>query len=238
MPRIAFTALDRDWTALVRSDDATAALDRWHDDVRLRAASLDELLDRIWAAPMMEADATCAALARRAADDATAARTLLQALRPGLRTLGRRLALGAAFDDVDHEVIALAWERIRTYPYDRRPRKIAPNVLLDVRKRYLQRIRAEQPDVGLDEISPRLQPATPSAEDDALDSEIPSLQRAYGTLAMAVAAGAISDTAANIIWQTRIVGASDPDVASELGLRLRTMQRRRQRAERQLAAAC
>ena len=45
-----------------------------------------------------------AELARRAPDDHVAARVLLQILRPGLRNLGRRLAMGASFTDVDHEI--------------------------------------------------------------------------------------------------------------------------------------
>ena len=238
MPRPAFDNLNRDWNALTTSPAAAAALRRWHDDPDLNAESLDDLLERIWEAPMLDADRMCAALARRASDDTVAARVLLQALRPGLRTLGRRLALGAAFDDVDHEVIALAWERIRTYPYDRRPRKIAPNVLLDVRKRYLQHLREDRGDIGLDELPPHLQPSAPSAEHEALDTELPSLRRAHATLTDAVAIGTITGTAAQVIWRARVVGVSDADLAGDLGLELRTLQRRRQRAERQLAAAC
>lgn len=238
MSRPAFDALDRDWSRLNLSPDGRRALGRWRSDPDLRADTLDELVGRIWALPMLDADRTCARLAARAADDTVAARVLLQALRPGLRALGRQLAFGAAFDDVDHELLALAWELIRTYPIDRRPAKIAPNVLLDVRKRYVQAVREGQHTAAaLEELPVRLQPTSPSAEHDALEAEAPSLRRANAVLRNAVDGGSISATAADIVWRTRVIGVSDSDAADDLGLRLRTLQRRRQRAERRLAAA-
>ena len=132
MCRPAFDALDRDWTILVRSPEAGAALERWRDAPALVATDLDTLVARIWAATKTDADRACAALAERAPADATAARVLLQLLRPGLRNLGRRLALGGSFDDVDQDLLAIAWERIRTYPIDRRPAAISANILLDL----------------------------------------------------------------------------------------------------------
>jgi len=90
MCRPAFDALDRDWSTVARSTAASAALARWQPEPALAAADLDELVTNLWAASKADADATLAALAGRASTDTTAARVLLQALRPGLRTLGRR----------------------------------------------------------------------------------------------------------------------------------------------------
>jgi hypothetical protein len=115
MCRPAFDALDRSWTTLVRSPEASAALDRRRIASELAASDPDALVQRVWSSSRAIADRACAALAERAPDDPVAARTLLQVLRPGLRNLGRRLALGGSFDDVDHELLAVAWERIRTY---------------------------------------------------------------------------------------------------------------------------
>jgi hypothetical protein len=101
MCRPAFDALDREWAALVRSPDAAAALRRWSSAPELAAPDLDTLVAAVWRASKQDADRACAQLAGRAPSDKIAARVLLQVLRPGLRSLGRRLALGGSFDDVD-----------------------------------------------------------------------------------------------------------------------------------------
>ena len=236
MCRPVFDALDRSWATLVHSAEAAAALDRWSAEPALAAPALDALVDRIWAAAKPDADRAHAALAARAPVDETAARVLLQVLRPGLRNLGRRLALGGSFDDVDHELLALAWERIRTYPIERRPVSIAANVLLDVRKRYVRDV-LDPERLRLEHIRDDLWPTAPSAEHEALDSVVPSLRRAHACLVEAVNRRTITATTAVVIWRTRVQQDDDGDVAADLGVGVRTLQRRRQRAERQLAAA-
>ena len=236
MCRPAFDALDRSWATLVHSPEAAAALDRWADEPALAAADLDTLVGRIWAATKPEADRAHAALAARAPADPTAARVLLQVLRPGLRNLGRRLALGGSFDDVDHELLAHAWERIRTYPIDRRPASIAANVLLDVRKRFVRDI-LEPERLRLDFVRDDLWPTSPSAEHEALETYEPSLRRAHAHLVAAVQRGTISRASAAVVWRTRVQQDDDAEVAADLGVNVRTMQRRRQRAEREMARA-
>jgi hypothetical protein len=238
MSRPAFDALDRTWTGIATSPEAAAALERWGPDPALAAPDLDALIDRVWTAGKADADRTHAALAARAPSDAVAARVLLQILRPGLRNLGRRLALGASFDDVDHELLALAWEQIRTYRIDRRPKAVAANILLDVRKRYVRAVLGPARLVALDDVAEARRPVTPSAEYEALDAEAPSLRRAHARLAAAVDQGAITATSAVVVWRTRVQQDDDAEVAADLGVDVRTLQRRRQRAERQLAAAC
>ena len=188
MCRLVFDALDRSWATLVHSPEAAAALDRWSAEPVLASPDLDALVEGIWAATKADADRAHAALAARAPVDETAARVLLQALRPGLRNLGRRLALGGSFDDVDHELLALAWERIRTYPIDRRPAAIAANVLLDVRKRYVRDV-LEPERLRLDFVRDDLWPSTPSAEHEAVEAFEPSLRRAHAHLVAAVDRG-------------------------------------------------
>lgn len=159
-----------------RAHAATAALERWKPEPALAASNLDELVARVWAASKADANATLAALAAlaaRASTDATAARVLLQTLRPGLRTLGRRLALGSSFDNVDHDLLALAWEQIRTYPIDRRPSAIAANILLDIRKRYVQNVIAET-SASLADLSDDRTPTSPSAEHETPSTAAPS----------------------------------------------------------------
>ena len=237
MCRPAFDALDRSWATLVHSPEAAAALDRWAPEPLLAAPDLDVLVERIWAATKADADQAHAALAARAPTDAHAARVLLQVLRPGLRNLGRRLALGGSFEDVDHELLALAWERIRTYRIDRRPTVIAGNILLDVRKAYLRGVADRQRVVPLGTVPEGRLPPAPSAEHDALDAHGPSLRRAHARLVSAVDRGAISPVSATVVWRTRVQEHDDAEVAADLGVNVRTLQRRRQRAERQLAEA-
>jgi DNA-directed RNA polymerase specialized sigma24 family protein len=236
MCRPVFDALDRSWATLVHSPEGAAAVDRWSAEPALAAPDLDALVDRIWAAAKPDADRAHAALAARAAVDDTAARVLLQVLRPGLRNLGRRLALGGTFDDVDHEIVALAWERIRTYPIDRRPAAIAANVLLDVRKRYIRDV-LDPERLRLELFRDNLEPTTPSAEQEALEAFGPSLRQAHAQLAAAVDRGTISRASASVVWRTRVQQDDDAEVAADIGVNVRTLQRRRQRAERQLAAA-
>jgi hypothetical protein len=172
MCRPAFDALDRSWANLARSGEAAAALARWQPDAVLAVADLDELVAGVWAASKPHADRVHAALAALAPNDTTAARVLLQMLRPGLRSLGRRLAFGGSFDDVDCDVLALAWEQIRTYRTDHRPASIAANILLDVRKRYVRSmLEARRDVVNLDEVPNGRRPAAPSAEDDAMNAD-------------------------------------------------------------------
>jgi hypothetical protein len=239
MSRSAFDALDRTWTRIATSPEAAAALERWGPDPALAAPNLDALIDRVWTAGKADADRTHAALAARAPSDAVAARVLLQILRPGLRNLGRRLALGASFDDVDYELLALAWEQIRTYRIDRRPTAVAANILLDVRKRYVRAVVGPAARLdALDDVAEARRPVTPSAEYEALDAEAPSLRRAHARLAAAVDRGAITATSAVVVWRTRVQQDDEVEVAADLGVDVRTLQRRRQRAERRLAAAC
>ena len=166
--------------------------------------------------------------------DAVAARVLLQVLRPGLRSLGRRLALGGSFDDVDQELLAITWERIRTYPFDRRPSSIAAYILLDARKMYVRSVAG--PETRLLSLDDR--PASrASAEHEALDAHGPSLRRAHARLTAAIDRGAITPASAFVVWRTRVQEDDEGDVAADLGVGVRTLQRRRQRAERELAKA-
>ncbi|MBI2709723.1 MAG: hypothetical protein HYX34_08495 [Actinobacteria bacterium] len=236
MSRSVFDALDRTWARVASSPDAAVALERWRTDPALDAPDLDTLVDRVWSAGKADADRAHAALAARAPSDPVAARVLLQVLRPGLRSLGRRLALGGAFEDVDHDLLALAWERIRTYRVDRRPTAVAANILLDVRKHYVRTV-VEPDRIRLEHIPAEMWPSAPSAEHEALDAFGPSLRRAHERLATAVDRGKITATSAAVVWRTRVQQHDDAEVAAELGVDVRTLQRRRQRAERQLAKA-
>lgn len=188
------TKLDREWDAIKASPASRAALLRWGQ----REPALDELndlghlLDKRTSPE--EAPAILSALARLAAHDELAARTLLQALVPGLL----RLASTVCRDDPTsfEELVAFAWERIRTYPQSRSG-SVAANVLWDVRKAYRRHRAIEAPRSDCDE--PENLAAGPSAEETALAG-----LAVDDLLAVARESGVISPAALALILRTRV----------------------------------
>lgn len=237
MCRSAFDALDRDWATFIRSRVAVAALQLWSADSELVASGLEELVTRIWAAPSSDADRRCAVLARRARSDVVAARVLLHVLRPGLRNLGRRLVLGAA----STMSTGNCWPSpgsgsgpIRSsggrHPSRRRSSSTCAS---STSAAWL----VPRPGWCRSTISPaRRSPTAPSAEHEAIDAHEPNLRRAHARLSDAVDRGAITSVSAIVVWRTRVQEVDDAAVAAELGVGLRSLQRRRQQAECQVAA--
>ncbi len=216
------TRLDREWQRLATSDEGRAALARWqeHEHDLRGLDGLQALLER--RLDPVAGPAVLVALARLAPDDLTAARTLLQALMPGLM----RLAVTIAVDDraAFEELVALAWERIRTYP-SWRPGSVAANVLWDVRKRYRLHRRIERPDhceVGEgDEFEP-------SAEEVVLSGSVTD------ELAAIRRSRLISERSLRLIVRTRLEGEELDEVARSEGVSKHAINQRRLRAERRL----
>lgn len=139
--------LDAEWEQLAGSRQATRAVARW---ARLEPAiaghtTLEQLRGAVHNRGELESgDRILAALVRLAAvsghGDQLAARVVLQLLVPGAVRLGHTLAprLG---DQATSEAMVFAELTIgvRTYPWQRRPRRIAANLLLDVRQRLTRR---------------------------------------------------------------------------------------------------
>lgn len=138
--------LDREWNHLARSRATRAMLHAWAttepdltglaDLEQLRAAVHDRTRPE-------RADRLLAALVRLAAADhgadRLAARVVLQLLLPGAARLSRQLA--AAFGGGDAALAVVLGELtigIRSYPWRRRPGRIAANLLLDTRQRLLR----------------------------------------------------------------------------------------------------
>ncbi len=219
-------ALDRDWEQLNRSPQGRRALRRWAEQEEALAglSCLDDILERRLDEKL--ARPVLAALARLAPTDPLAARTLLQAVLPGLV----RIAADEHFGDrdaLDH-LVALAWERIITYPLTR-PGSVAANVLWDVRKRY-RRERAAS-GVGLDAAGPFAEPTEDSVEDAAIDRAM------VDQVVAAQRRGVISDAAFALILRTRMGGEFLHEVAAGGGATVHALNQRRWRAERQLRLA-
>ncbi|MDP9420263.1 MAG: hypothetical protein M3P53_08985 [Actinomycetota bacterium] len=216
--------LDREWAELQASPAARAALPRWSEAEPALAgfACLGDILVERQANPEV-APAILAALARLAASDKLAARTLLQALVPGLVALARGPLAGdrTCLD----ELVSLAWERIRTYP-TRRPGSVAANVLYDVRKNYLAHRAIEAPTVQL--CADRSALHAPSAEEAALG------RTCLAEVLAAHRRGVISDVAMDLIVRTRLDGISLAKAAAEHHASVEWANCVRWRAERRL----
>jgi hypothetical protein len=170
-------------------------------------------------------DALLRALLAEARREPLAARLVLEALLPGLKAQARRLLV----QSVEREVVwtlllASAWERIVTYPLERRPNRIAANIVLDTLRATLAGLREERR--WRSELPP--EPLPERAAETADASDVDEL------LAFAVAAHAITTTEAELISATRIDGESLAALASASGTAYNTMKLRRQRAERRL----
>jgi DNA-directed RNA polymerase specialized sigma24 family protein len=215
--------LDAEWRELTESPQSNAALERWQRDEPALGdgGTLDDVLVRrrdSFAAP-----AILSALGRLAPIEPLAARTLLQALIPGLV----RLASTAGYDDPAalDELVSLAWERIRTYPATRHG-SVAANVLLDTRKRYRSHRSIEAPTAPVADFPAAT--TSPSAEREALDRTVLS------DLAAARDHGVITGEVLDVIVRTRLVGDALEDVADEHGCTVSRLAQRRWRAERRL----
>ncbi len=212
-----FAALDREWETLCTSRAARHALSRWSDDHALRGfAGLDGLIEtlRHGRHDPERADQILVALARRAPGDAFAARTLLQAILPGVFNVAKRIGHGDVDDDLEAEVLTEAVHRIRTYPIDRRPRTVAANITWDVFGAITRRRRRRR-------LEPAPELVEPIAEDDpsrevcdlvgdALDAGL--LRKTDARLLLAIAVGhdtirrraereGISYDAMNVRWR-------------------------------------
>jgi hypothetical protein len=133
--------LDAQWCEVASSPEARRALVRWTNDHEVLAGMRDlndVLLSR--RDPRVSGE-VLSILARLAPTDVLATRTLLQMLLPGLvRLVG---TVGHGDPEAQDEIVALAWERIRTYPTSRNG-SVAANVVLDVRKQYVRLRRGDQ----------------------------------------------------------------------------------------------
>jgi hypothetical protein len=221
--------LEAEWPALASSGVLRQRLRGWaaQEPALAGFASPQHLLRQLRGLrgrPRAE-DAILAALVRQAGADPLAARVVLQALLPGLKALAGRLLLEASErDSVWSALLAHCWERIRRYPLERRPTRIAANVLLDTLQktsRELKQQRRDRDQLGGD-VPPERVAFAP------VDRDVERL------LQRAVAAAAISGEEAELILRTRIDSADLHTLAAELGVTYHALNMRRLRAEKRL----
>lgn len=161
-----------------------------------------------------------------------AARTLLQLLLPGTRNLARRWwALGDS-EERAAAAVAAVYGRIRNYPLERRPGRVAANILMDAAQDLRRNIPSA--DVTLRDPTktdwlteqPRRVPAPTN----------PALEL-FQVLSDAVDHGLLAMADAQLIARTRIGGHRIEDIAATHDLTARTLWARRKRAESSLVSA-
>ncbi len=218
-------ALDAEWSEVASSPEARRALIRWaNDHEELEGLhDLDGVL-RCRRDPL-RCHEVLHVLAALAPADVLAARTLLQVLLPGIvRMVG---TIGHGDPDAPDELVALAWDRIRSYPASRSG-SVAANVVLDVRKRYLQQF-------GNDGIVPLHLVGDPVATDRTPEDDVLAILLVE-EIEAAQRDGHLSAAVLDAIMRTRLGGERLEDVAKDQGVSTKVLCQRRWRAERRLRA--
>lgn len=217
--------LDAEWPRIATSPDARRALIRWANDHEALAGMRDlhDVL-RCRRDPQV-ANEVHQALARSAATDQLAARTLLQILLPGLvRLVG---TVGHDDPDAPDELVAMAWERICTYPTSRNG-SVAANVVLDVRKRYVKLRMGDR--VASLHLAREVLCGASRPEDQVLAAmQLEEIIDAWR-------GGLVGRMAFEAIIRTRLGDESLSAVAAECGVTTEVMCQRRWRAEQRLRA--
>jgi DNA-directed RNA polymerase specialized sigma24 family protein len=129
-------SLDQEWARLVRSPRVLSTVNGWQlSDTSF--SSLDHLLVSVGfrgATCDSQADLLLSRLVRHALHDPLAARIVLQRVLPPMISIasrrGKQHRMG--FETAFGIVLSHAWEVIRTYPIERRPAKIASNIVRDI----------------------------------------------------------------------------------------------------------
>jgi hypothetical protein len=190
----------------------------------------DELRRLLDATEGDEGDEQLAAIVAEAGNSQDAARLVLVRVLPGLLSAaGRRAQLDHRPPaDVLHDVVANAWIIIRNYPIDRRPRRIAANIVRDseyqtfVRHKRL-RSAGETPTIDLQEFP-------------GPDTEVHPSFEVVETLAEARRCG-VDPAALEVLARLALTDVSLCAMADEQCVTVRTLLKRRRAAEEAVAAA-
>ena len=217
-------ALELEWTTLLPS--LNARLREW--------AAREPVLAAFPTAPVLLRalrsrrdfaleDAILLALLRWARLNRLAGRLVVQALLPGLKLAARRILFEAGErDELWSLLLANLWQRIASYPLERRPRRVAANLLLDTTHATLTELARARHSTEATEPLVELAPARPGQE------EVEVL------LARGVRAQVLSREEAQLILRTRLEGVPLSVLARELGVGYDALRVRRRRAERRL----
>jgi DNA-directed RNA polymerase specialized sigma24 family protein len=235
--QVPLAALEAEWRGLVRGE-LGARFRAWarEDPALAGFSSPDNLLAFLHRRGLPEAkDRGLLALLVRAPREQLAGRVVLQAMLPGLKGLSARLGRAVvSFEELWQILFACLWERIVSYPVERRPNRVASNLLLDTMKRTLAELKQEAKALGqlsdlpLDELDDLFGASAES------DGEADGRVDVEAVLKRAVAAGAVSGDEAELILATEVDGVPLAAVGEQLGVSYNAVKIRRQRAEQRL----
>lgn len=242
--------LEREWERLESGGEVDAALGRWRQSApALGFGTAADLISYLADATVDGEghDRVLAALLGLAGIEPLAARLVLQRFLPACKRMigwpGARERLGA--DEWLGLVVSTAFEVIVTYPLERRPTRIAANIVCDIRKRLLVALAEEGGAasrlVDRDQSKPegdealghsRLRPRRPPLEEweaaECSTVEVSELLR------RAIRQGHVSEGAARLIVLSRVGGVPLEKIARDSGRVGATLRQRRHRAERRL----
>jgi hypothetical protein len=148
---------------------------------------------------------------------------------PGMRAIVRRCGWAEQQDELCSMVVATGCEKIRRYPLERRPNRIASNIVNDTRRALHDRfvdirvVEVPTADVDLDRF-PHDARQTKTAAD-----------RVGEIVTQAVKRGVVSNADARLIVETRIFDVSIDRFAEDEGINAQSLRRRRLRAENRIA---
>lgn len=196
----------------------------WADEhPELRSWSADELVSPVGSARTDAMQAALVALTQRAQGDA--AITLLVQLRPGLYRLARWASASNLLpgNESTDEVRAVFYETLCRHPLQRRPRKIAANLILDTRQR-LSRAAARRPGTELPGFAASGRAEQRSTDDPSPDlMVISALRSALDRLPGSEASRLVT---ADVAYRAWILDQPRAAIADDLGLARETVTTR------------
>jgi DNA-directed RNA polymerase specialized sigma24 family protein len=209
----------RRWRAWVRAEPVLAGLG--YGELRR------VLLDDTPPVDYERRDDLLAALLRLSRDDEQAGEVLVVCLLPGVKAKLRRHAYGVEPDEAAAVIVEALWRRIRRYPLDRRPRKIALNLLLDAAHDLIDTRDRDAAWTGRHHLT---------GDDAGLDSEAPDPGEPPQLMwHQAMCAGVLSPREVTLIDGTRLRGLPLPETARLLGITHDAAKKARRRSETRFA---
>ena len=230
-----------DWDRWSSTPAAVEALGRWRDRHPSLAGygTVAELLGgcgRDLRVPQEVADQRLAVLVGEArAGDTAAARVVLQRVLPGLvaRAAARARRTRRPLGQLLHELVASAWLVIGEYPLERRPSKVAANVLLDAEYRLFGYVpiveRMTRPVAAVD-----IPPLVAGLDGTAPGAPANASAQVLSMLALGVRRG-LPDEDVRLLTDLVLLEKTADELAARAGVTASTIRRRRRRAAQRLA---
>lgn len=232
-PPTIFNHLDHEWEHLLLGRRLDRALAHWRDAEESlhefrRVRELLDLLEDQGADPERQS-AVLLALLRLAPTDELAARLVLQRFVPALRSIaGWKQPLRQT--DWSAMIVSAAYEVIATYPVERRPRRVAGNIVWDVRKRMYATLREHR------RCMTELAVGEPQ-EDTRVTPDIAERHEAADLLRWVAGRCRVPRDVARLIVLTRVSGFEVEELADRRAVPSARLRQRRWRCEQRMREA-